>query len=226
MPEIAASLLAADFSCIGSQLEELIQENVRYVHIDIMDGIFVPSLAFGFPVVETLRKVYPHTFDVHLMVKEPRRFVRQFAECGSDIITVHAEACSDVRGTLEEIRACGCKAGIAVKPGTPWEVICSSLDLVDLVLIMTVEPGFGGQKYITAMTDKIRRCREYLDAHYPAIRIEVDGGINKETLREVIRAGSRLIVSGSSLFGGNLRENIEVFRGIISEEIQERFTQK
>ena len=217
MAILAASLLAADFSCLKEQLCELQENGISYLHIDVMDGLFVPSLSFGLPVVETLRKAYDGVFDVHLMIQEPIRYVEPFAKAGSDIITVHLEACTDVRETLKQIHACGCKTGLSIKPGTEIEAVYPYLDEVDMLLIMTVEPGFGGQKYLHSMTDKICRCRDYLDRNCLQTMIEVDGGINPQTIGEAYRAGADIFVSGSSVFCGNITENIKALQEIITQ---------
>lgn len=227
MTFIAPSLLAADFAKLGEQMDIFVKEKIKYIHIDVMDGLFVPSLSFGFQLIETLKKAYPSfLFDVHLMITEPIRYVRRFAECGSDRITVHAEACTDLRATLEAINSCGCRAGVALKPSTPIDTVFPYLDLLDLILVMTVEPGFGGQKYMNDMTDKVRALDNAVRDMYPDMLIEVDGGINDSTLVDVINAGAGLIVSGSSIFNGDIAKNIKKFRNIISDTTKKRFAQK
>ena len=212
MAQIVPSLLSADFLKLAEQLRILNEEHVNILHIDIMDGLFVPSIAFGFPVIQSIRKGFPGLFDVHLMIEEPIRYIREFAESGADMITVHVEACQDVRKTLSLIHECGKKAGLSLKPGTPLERVMPFLDEVDLVLIMTVEPGFGGQKYIHEMTNKVKRLSDYLQVNHPEVLIEVDGGIHEETAREAAQAGCSLLVSGSGVFVGNIAENLARLR--------------
>ena len=216
MAEIVPSLLSADFLKLAQQLDELNRQNVGILHVDVMDGMFVPSLSFGFPVIKTIRKGFQGLFDVHLMIEEPIRYIKEFADSGADMITIHVEACTDVLRTLRLIHHCGKKAGISLKPGTPLERIIPFLDEVELVLIMTVEPGFGGQKYMHEMTEKIRRLRDYLDVNHPEVLIEVDGGIHSDTVREAAEAGSSLLVSGSGVFRGDITENLNTFRSILS----------
>ena len=218
MARIVPSLLSADFLNLSEQLRILNEEKVEILHVDVMDGMFVPSLSFGFPVIRSIRKGFDGLFDVHLMIEEPVRYIREFADAGADMITVHVEACRDVRETLRLIRACGKKAGISLKPNTPPERIIPFLDDVDFVLVMTVEPGFGGQKYLDEMTDKIKRLKDYLSVNHPDVLIEVDGGINKETAREAYLAGSSLLVSGTGVFKGDIKENLSVLRRCIDEE--------
>ena len=217
MAEIVPSLLSADFLRIGEQLAVLNHEKTPYLHVDVMDGAFVPSLSFGFPVISTIRKGFDGLFDVHLMIQEPARYIERFAEAGADMITVHVEACSDVRETLRLIHRCGKKAGISLKPGTPLESIMPYLDEVELVLVMTVEPGFGGQKYMHEMTEKIRSLKASLTQSHPKILIEVDGGIHGDTIKEAFLAGSDLLVSGSGVFKGDIAENLRKFREILAK---------
>lgn len=209
MADLAVSLLSADFSCLETQLKEIKEAEVKWLHIDVMDGLFVPSISFGFPIIKTLRKAFSGVFDVHLMIQEPIRYIREFAEAGSDMITVHLEACENVEETLKKIRECGCRAGLSVKPDTPIEAVYPYLSMVDMVLIMTVEPGFGGQKYMHSVTKKIETLRAYLDSHGYCVLIEVDGGICLETAPEAVSAGSDILVSGSSVFNGRITENVE-----------------
>lgn len=182
---------------------------MKWLHIDVMDGNFVPSISFGFPVIKTLRKAFDGVFDVHLMIQEPIRYIKEFAESGGDMITIHLEACEDVDATLRWIRECGCKAGLAIRPDTPTESVYPYLELTDMVLLMTVQPGFGGQKYMHEVTEKIQTLRKYLNEHgYEKVLIEVDGGICLETAPEAFQAGSDILVSGSCVFKGNITENV------------------
>lgn len=218
MAELAPSILSADFCRLGEQVGIVEQEGVRYLHIDVMDGMFVPSISFGFPVIRSLRPASSLIFDVHLMIEDPIRYIKEFADAGSDIITVHYEACQDLAGALRLIRSCGCRCGVSVNPGTPVSVLYPYLTMIDMVLIMTVEPGFGGQKYIESMTEKIRELNCYLRKHsMENILIEADGGIHQGNIQMVIEAGVRLAVCGSAVFRGDIRSNVRVLLEKIRE---------
>ena len=198
---MAPSILSADCSILGQQIREVSEAGAQYIHIDVMDGVFVPSLSFGIPVVKTIRKTTEAVFDVHLMIVRPANYVRQFAEAGADIITFHLESEDDPVIVIELIRECGCKVGITVKPGTPIEKVFPYLPLVDMLLIMTVEPGFGGQKYIPESTMRIAKARYHILSQGYDCDIEVDGGINTDTAKFVTQAGADVLVAGSALFG-------------------------
>lgn len=206
---LAPSILAADFKNLGDEIKSTEENGAQYLHFDVMDGLFVPSISFGMPVIKSIRKESKMFFDVHLMVTEPERYIRDFVECGADSITVHAEACEDLERTIELIRAAGVKVGVSIKPATPVNDISHLLDEVDMVLIMTVQPGFGGQKYLEECTEKIKELRELIDEEGLDTQIQVDGGINAETLSTVMEAGANLIVAGSYAFRENLAESVQ-----------------
>jgi ribulose-phosphate 3-epimerase len=209
---LSPSILAADFAELGKQIEEADRAGADYIHIDVMDGCFVPSISFGMPVISSVRKVTQKPFDVHLMIVDPIRYVETFAKCGADIITVHFEACKDVKETLDAIHASGCKAGLSVKPGTPTSELFPFLDSVDMVLIMTVEPGFGGQKFIDYTLDKIREIRREINSRGVAVDVEIDGGVTRENIDMILEAGANVIVAGSAVFKGNISSNVKYFK--------------
>ena len=208
MVEICPSILSADFWRLGEQVRITEENGCRILHYDVMDGDFVPSISFGMPVLRTIRKETKMFLDVHMMVREPIRYVRDFADCGADSITVHLEACSDVDATLKAIRDCGIQAGISVKPATPVEEAFPYLDRCGIFLVMTVEPGFGGQSYIESSTEKIRKAKAFIDERGLDCRIQVDGGINEKTIPIVVPAGAALLVQGSDIFRGDIAENV------------------
>lgn len=214
MVKISPSILAADFSRLGEEMSAIQSAGADWVHIDVMDGAFVPNISFGAPVYSCVRKHCSLPFDVHLMINDPIRYLDDFAKAGADLITIHVEATEQVAETLTAIKDRKIGAGLSIKPGTPVEEIREYLPLCDLVLVMSVEPGFGGQKYMPSAADKIRelvKLREEMGLHY---EIEVDGGINTETARYCIDAGVDVLVAGSAVFGkADYKAAIDALRG-------------
>lgn len=215
--KISPSILAADVSRFGEELAAVSEAGADYIHIDIMDGMFVQNISFGVPVVEGIRKCVDTFFDVHLMVHEPIRYIRDFAEAGADGITVHVEACEDLEATIDEIHNHGKKAAVSIKPRTDIDIILDILPKVYMVLVMTVEPGYGGQKIRRDTFDKIIRLRQYIEEHNLDVDIEVDGGVDLDNVREVLDAGANVIVAGTKVFHGDVEENMKNFRGILEE---------
>lgn len=217
MNKLAPSILAADFFRLGEQISEVERAGAQLLHIDVMDGIFVPSISFGMPVIKSIRKNSGLIFDVHLMIEEPDRYIDDFAASGADMITVHAEACKHLNRTVSHIREKGMMAGVALNPSTPLNVLDYIYDDVDMILIMSVNPGFGGQKFIPGTLDKLRTLRTILNAKSKNIDIQVDGGITLKNVAEVMAAGANVIVSGSSVFNGDIDSNVKQFLEIMGE---------
>lgn len=214
---LAPSILSADFKVLGEEIRSTSENGAEYLHFDVMDGMFVPSISFGMPVLKSIQGVSSQVMDVHLMVTDPIRYVEAFKEAGAEILTVHLEACEDIQAVLDKIHACGMKAGVSVKPATPVDALLPILDQAEMFLIMSVEPGFGGQAFIPESLDKIRNLRTLLNDKGLEADIEVDGGIYLTNVGEVLNAGANVIVAGSAVFKGNIGENVRGFMEILKE---------
>lgn len=217
MIKLAPSILAADFNKLGEQITLLEQAGVEYLHLDVMDGNFVPSISFGMPVIASIRKNSKLIFDVHLMIEEPIRYLEAFKEAGADIITVHAEACTHLHRTVTKIKELGLKAGVSLNPATPLNELEYILKDLDMVLIMTVNPGFGGQKLIPGTFTKVAEVKKMAKKAGIAIDIEVDGGITLDNVELALEAGANIIVSGTSVFSGDIKENVAGFQRKFSQ---------
>ena len=213
---LAPSILAADFSRLGEDVKTVADAGAEYIHLDVMDGAFVPSISFGMPVIEKLRGCTDKVFDVHMMVEEPGRYVNDIKKAGADLICVHQEACKHLDRTINQIKEAGCKVGVALNPATPVETLTCILDQVDMFLIMSVNPGFGGQKFIPYTVEKIKKLRKMLDDVGLQTDIQVDGGVTAANVRTLIEAGANVFVAGSAVFkndaAANTREFLEIFK--------------
>lgn len=212
---LSPSILAADFKVLGQEIKKTEENGAAYIHFDVMDGMFVPSISFGMPVLASIHDATEQFMDAHLMVQEPIRYVEAFQKAGADCVTVHLEACEDVKTTLDKIHACGMKAGLAVNPETDVKELVPYLEDVEMILIMSVHPGFGGQKFIPESLDKIREVRAMLNEKNLETDIQADGGIYVENVREVLDAGANVIVAGSAVFRGDAGENTAKFMEIL-----------
>lgn len=215
---LAPSLLAADFNILGQQIKETERLGAEYLHIDVMDGVFVPSISFGMPLISSIRETSRQFFDVHLMIVNPVRYIKKFVECGADGITFHLEATENAKGVISAIHEAGAKASVSIKPTTPIEALYPYLTQVEMVLIMSVEPGFGGQVFMPEAYGRIHRLRNYIDKHGLKTKIEVDGGIGKKNVREVLEAGADICVAGSAVFKKrSIEENMVQFMRVFEE---------
>lgn len=212
MNVIAPSILAADITKLGEEVRTVDQLGAEYIHIDVMDGMFVPSISYGIPIVKGVREITNKILDVHLMIEDPTRYIEEFVKAGADIITVHVEACKHLHRTVSRIKELGVKAGVSLNPSTPLSSLDYILSEVDMVLIMSVNPGFGGQSFIPFSIDKIKELRNCIVAKGLSVDIEVDGGINLGNVGEILKAGANVIVAGTSIFSGDVESKMNQFR--------------
>lgn len=214
---LAPSILAADFKKLGQEVETVASAGARYIHIDVMDGMFVPSISFGMPVMASIRSCTDKVFDVHMMVEEPGRYAEAVKAAGGDLMCVHQEACRHLDRTIQQIHALGMKAGVALNPATPVETVEWVLDQLDMVLVMSVNPGFGGQKFIPYATEKVRRLRAMIEEKGLSVDIQVDGGVEPHNVGALLEAGANIIVAGSAVFKNDAAANVKEFLKVFKE---------
>lgn len=212
---LAPSILAADFNNLGEEMKKTEKNGAKYLHFDVMDGMFVPSISFGMPVLKSIHETTEQVMDAHLMVQEPIRYIEAFKDAGADIVTIHLEACENVEETIAKIRACGMKVGLSICPETSEKEVEHLLSKIDMLLVMSVHPGFGGQKFIPESLDKIRTIRKMIEEQGLDVDIQVDGGIYLTNVREVLDAGANIIVAGSAVFKGDPAQNTKEFMEIL-----------
>lgn len=217
MYQLAPSILSADFSKLGEEIAFIEKAGSQYIHIDVMDGVFVPSISFGMPIIKSIRKQSECVFDVHLMIEEPIRYIKEFKEAGADIITVHAEACKHLHRTVMAIKEEGIKAAVAINPATPLSVLDYVMEELDMILIMSVNPGFGGQAFIPSALEKIKELKRKISKKNLAIDIQVDGGIKHSNVDAVLEAGANIIVAGTAVFSGDKEKNVKEFLEIFEK---------
>lgn len=212
---LAPSILSADFKNLGQEIKKTEDNGARFLHFDVMDGLFVPSISFGVPVLKSIRSATDQVIDVHLMIQEPIRYIETFKDAGADYVTVHLEACENVEKTLEKIKECGMKAGLSICPETEVRGIIPYLEMVDLILIMGVHPGFGGQKLIPETFNRLRQVRQLLNERDLDLDVQVDGGVHLGNVGEILDAGANVIVTGSAVFNGDVEANTRKFMEIL-----------
>lgn len=219
MVELSPSILSCNFAHLQEDLDQLKGTDLKWLHLDIMDGIFVPNISFGFDIIKDIRQENDYIFDTHLMIEEPIRYVDKLKEVGSDLVTVHYEACKDLDGTIKAIKDAGMKVGLTSKPNTDIEDLIPYLKDIDLILVMSVEPGFGGQSFMENSLDKVRRLRQYIDENDLDVLIEIDGGIKIHNLKKVIGSGVDVVVSGSDVFGkDSIKDQVEEYYKIFKKK--------
>lgn len=212
--KLSPSILAADFKKLEEEITAAKEGGAEYLHFDVMDGLFVPNISFGMPVLKSIKSCTPQIMDVHLMIREPIRYIEEFVKAGADLITIHLEACEDVSATIQKIRDCGAKVGISICPDTPAEAVAPYLEQADMILVMTVHPGKGGQKLIPECLEKVTAIRQMLRAKALEADIQVDGGIYHSNVKMALDAGANVIVAGSAVFHGNASVNVKEFMEI------------
>ena len=214
---LSPSILSADFAKLGDDVKRAADAGAQWIHIDVMDGSFVPNISFGFPVIKATRGVTDKVFDVHLMIEEPGRYIGEFAECGADLITLHAESTKHLHRAIQQVKAAGCKVGVSLNPATPLSALDYILDEIDMVLIMTVNPGYGGQAYIDGMDQKIRDLRKIATDRGLDLDIQVDGGVTADNIGRIKECGANIFVAGSAVFNGDIEANVKKLRKTMEE---------